>query len=159
MEDRTHERNLGEARLDARYNQQLHALSARLYRRIRFAFAFITLVSGTAAFSLLVRTDQALGAWAGAVLAIIAIADTLLAPADKSAEHGQWARRFGQLLAREDLQSLDEFDAALEQLRSEEMDAPESLGPIAYNRNVTSAGYESWQMPLTAWQRFLALLV
>jgi hypothetical protein len=159
MADVIEPRTLGEAKLDARYGSLFHGLNARFFKRLQLLFAIISLVSGTAAFSLVFREDPTIGAIAGGILAILTIINQVVSPASRAIEHEAMAKRYGELVANTSLSTVAAFDAELEKLRSGDHSGLSVFERCAYNANVTAAGYESWRMPLTAWQRFVSLMV
>ena len=159
MTDSDHERSLYEARLDAQYYEIFHLRNARFFSHLRTLFSIILLVSGTAAFTLMIRADELVAAVVGSTIAILTILDHVIGPAARVVKHEHQAAQFAALLAEGRGLDLEAFDAQLAALRtSDDVNGLDVLRCVAYNDNVNAAGRESYAFKLTPWQRFAALL-
>lgn len=159
--DQVYDRTLYEARLDARFYQQFHTRNARLFRHLYKVFSAITLLSGMAAVTLLVKATPALAATVGLVFAVITVLDNIITPAENAAKHDAWAEKYGMLFAESEVSTmtLTEFDGRLHTLIAQaDTGGIVALRALAYNDNVIAVGRQSYAIPLTTWQRFVAAL-
>ena len=152
---RTH----NDARHDARGRMIYHQLHVRFYERVQSMLTFITLASGTVAFSLVFRNNSTPGAIAGGLLALLTIGEHVFKPASKAAEHNSLARRYGELLSRRDVTSTEHFDAEFSGIRADDHIGLDSLEALAYNRNMLESGRTAAPRELTSWQRFITMVV
>jgi hypothetical protein len=152
-------RTLGEARLDAQYAALFHTLNAKLYRRMHSVMLAVELLSGTTAFALIFDGfNLTLGAIGAGFLTAMVIIEAVWKPVESAFQHEAFAKQYEDLMERGDLSTVDAFDKVLAGIHDQQCGI-ESLSTAAYNRNVVSAGYESWARPLTLWQRAVAALV
>lgn len=152
-------RLLADARSDARGRMIYHQLHVRLYERVQAMLTFITLASGTVAFSLVFRNNSTAGAIAGGLLALLTVGEHVFKPASKAADHNSLARRYGELLARRDVTAVQHFDAELSAVRADDHIGLDSLEALAHNRNATESGRAGSLRALSGWQRMLATFV
>ena len=83
----SYERSQYEAGMDVDYAIELHGRHIKLYRHMRWIFSLVFLVSGTAVFGVALAELGNLAKWMGATIALLALIDHLIAPADKIARH------------------------------------------------------------------------
>ena len=152
-------RSLADARHDARGRMIYHQLHVRLYERVQAMLTFITLASGTVAFSLVFRNNSTAGAIAGGLLALLTVGEHVFKPASKAADHNSLARRYGELLARRDVTSAEHFDAELASVRADDHIGLDGLETLAHNRNLVESGRASGTRELSGWQRMLGMMV
>lgn len=155
---RTDARTHYEATLDIGFGQRFNELCERFYKRLDFVFGAIGLIGGFAAASSLLGTcSQQTAVAAGLLLAANSIIERLVAPGAKAEIHAQMKRQYGQLRSQAPSLSLEALD---QQLRTLQTDGPlgiSGLSAVAYNANVRSEGREDFAMPLTRWNKMLAL--
>ena len=161
IEPRIYERSIYEARLDIAYGVRFQELNEILYRRIDTLFGFIGLFGGSAALSAALGQWQAGGIAAGGLVAVSAICERLIRPAERVAVHQQWRKKFNELQVSVEstaVTQLEAVDAGLRLLQGQAPSGVSALAPIAYNLTVLSAGRTDYVMPVSRWQHFVAWL-
>lgn len=147
----SYSRTVYEAGLDIDYAIELHSRHLKLYRHLKWVFSLVFLVSGTAVFSNL----SALGSsakWFGAAVALCAIIDHLLGPAEKIAKHADLKRRWCDLRAGMNALDLIELDSRISSLTGEDIHIVSALEAPSYNANLRRHGREEHVRPINAWE-------
>ena len=140
-----------EAGLDIDYAIELHARHLKLYRHMRWIFSLVFLGSGAAVFS----NIEALGdyaKWLGAGIALTAIIDHLLAPADKVARHADLKRRWCDVRAKKDSLDLQTLDQHISELTGEDVHIISALEKPSFNANLRRHGRETAVRRLNPWE-------
>lgn len=146
-----------EACLDIDYAIELHAQHLKLYRHMRWMFSLVFLASGAAVFSNL----EALGdyaKWLGAAIALTAIIDHLLAPADKIARHADLKRRWCELRSDKAALNLESLDARISALTGEDVHIISALEKLSYNANLRRHGREECVRKLNPWEWLVSIV-
>lgn len=146
-----------EAGLDIDYAIELHARHIKLYRHLRWICSLVFLVSGMAVFS----NVGALGGnanWIGAVVALVAIIDHLIAPSSKVAQHADLKRQWCDLRSEKDKHKLEALDKRISVLTGADIHIISALEKPSYNANLRRHGKESYIRRLTPWEWFVSVL-
>jgi len=152
-------RTKGEAILEIKYQLQLHSLHQRLYRRLRFLVAFLSLALGSSAIVGIISPQPWLVAGAGIIIAALTIVDSLCQWSEMSARHASWRRDMATLLANSGDLDLKEIDRAIAHHYGEVDDEVRALSYIAYNDVVRGAAHEDWIRVLPPGSKFLQWIV
>lgn len=147
------ERTKEEALREVKYQERLHALHCRLYKRLRALLTLISLATGSAAIATSLQAMPAGLIVAGWIVALASIIDAVGNFADKAASHRVWRRDAAALLSRSEGMSLASIDSELAALVAEVDDEIESLRAVAWNDVLKSRGLESAMRPETAPER------
>lgn len=159
MADNTAARTLEQAKLDAQFGALFHTLNAKLFRRIHRWILATKVISGSAVFSLIFKgVDPTWGVVGAVVLVLMVTYEVVWQPIEHAFLHECFTREYTGLLRRDDLNGLQAFDRALAAIHDDGVGL-EGLATVAYNRNVTSEGFESYIRPLEPWPKFLSALV
>lgn len=152
----TYDRTPYEAGLDIDYAIELHARHIKLYKHLRWLCSLVFLVSGMAVFSKVGATEHA--NWIGAVVALVAILDHLIAPSSKVAQHADLKRRWCDLRSDKDKLKLDAIDKRISVLTGEDIHIISALEKPSYNANLRRHGRELHVRKLSIWEWFVAAL-
>lgn len=148
-----------QTRLEAQYYEVLHLRNARFFRHLRGVFTVISLLAGTAAFTMVLQADARLAVVGGGLIALVTILDSVVNPSARVVMHDHQARNFSLLQAEG--RGLDEeaFEKRLAFVRvNDDVNCLETLRYVAYNEVVVSAGRDECAYPLTAWQKLVGLM-
>lgn len=148
----SYERTHYEAGLDIDYAVELHAGHIKLYRHFRWLFSLAFLVSGSAVFAGALAEYGNLAKWTGAGIALLAILDHLLSPADKIAQHVELKRRWCELKADSGKLKLPEIDRRISALHAEDVHIISALQKPSYNANLRRHGREEFVRRLNLWE-------
>ncbi|WP_425915964.1 hypothetical protein [Pseudomonas sp. GWSMS-1] len=146
-----------EAGLDIDYAIELHARHLKLYRHLRWVFSLVFLAGGAAVFS----NISALGGyakWTGAAIALAAIIDHLLAPADKIARHADLKRRWCELRADKDSLDLQTLDKQISALTGEDVHIISALEKPSFNANLRRHGRDGFARKLNPWEWIVSVI-
>lgn len=154
----SYERSQYEAGMDIDYAIELHDRHIKLYRHMRWIFSLVFLVSGTAVFGGALAELGNLAKWMGATIALLALIDHLIAPADKIARHIELKRRWCELRAEKAGLSLAELDRRISVLLAEDIHIVSALETPSYNANVRRHGREDYVRKLNPWEWFVAAI-
>lgn len=144
---------------EARYAERLCQRTARLYRRVQVVGTFATVVSGSAALSVVAGTFPA---WFGLVgagaFAAFGAAMLAIRPAEKVAANEADVKRYAKL--RSEASGMDEAQLRTALNKARESDAPEvePLRDVAFNDVSLEIGRGDVVVPLTLPQKVLAAL-
>lgn len=155
----SYSRSTYEAILDVRYGQRFNEINEIFYRRLDLLFGFVGLAGGTAAFTGALTAAPVVAGVAGVAIAASAIIERLVRPVEQAVAFAEFRRRFAELDARAAGMTLADIDAELRRLQAAGPHGVTGLAACAYNRNLLSNGRPDAVMPLTGWERFLALWV
>ncbi len=159
--DRDYLRSLYEANLDIDYAVCLHSMHEALYRRVRWAVVVIQLASVTAVLGpyLSEQAHPVIAGVGAAVLVTITIVDAATDFAAKVYEHKEQRKELKRLRARTCKMTLDEIDAARDQLAADDNTfILKSLRVPAYNDNLSTYGRESFKVKPSAFERIMSVL-
>ena len=154
----SYERTHYEATLDIDYAIELHGRHIKLYRHCRWLFSLAFLVSGSAVFAGALAQLGPLAKWTGAAIALLAILDHLLAPADKIAQHNDLKRRWCELKAESGKLKLAELDRRISALYAEDVHIISGLQKPCFNANLQRHGREELVRRLTPWEWLISAL-
>lgn len=141
------------ALMDIDYSARLYELHARLYRRVKSTFLFLSLFSGTAVVASVVGDKSAFAIAASVLLAALPILETVIAPADKAAAFDRYRQRFLELKVRAFDLDATSINRELNALYAEPCDEIEALRRAAFNDNVRAYGQDEDALPLSRWQQ------
>lgn len=152
------ERTRGEALRGAKYDERLHFLHCRFYKKIRTTMVVVGLATGSAAIASAIQAIP-FGVAASAVLvAVMSIIDATGNFAEKAAKHNVWRRMANDLIARSASLSMEEIDAERSKLEGEVDDEIESLRAVAWNDVLVTVGMEHGKRPETRIQQLMRVL-
>ena len=147
-----------QAVLEVRYGIHYNAANERLFRRLKFAFEFVTLFAATAAGGAFLTQDPKLAAQSALGLAALSVLAHLVAPGELAARFNEGYRRFTALDRRAAAMTAGEIRDAIGELRADLPWGISALGPVAYNRTMRANGRDDAADRLTTWQRLVALM-
>lgn len=119
---------------EIRYAIRLCQRQARLYRRIQAFGVFLSVIGGSATFSILSNSlPHALSYVGAGLLAVSGAALIAIRPADKAVANESDIKRYQDLLAK--LNTFDEasLEAAIEEARKSDAPEIDALRNVAYN--------------------------
>lgn len=148
----SYERSQYEAGLDIDYAIELHGRHIKLYRHMRWLFSLVFLISGTAVFGGALAELGKLAKWMGAAIALLALVDHLIAPADKIARHIELKRRWCELRAEKAGMGIEALDRKMSALIAEDVHIISALQTPCYNANLQRHGREDCVRKLTPWE-------
>lgn len=154
----SYERSLYEAGLDIDYAIELHDRHIKLYRHMRWIFSLVFLISGTAIFGGALAELGSLAKAMGAAIAVLALVDHLIAPADKVARHIELKRRWCELRAEKAGLTLEELDRRMSILVAEDVHIISALQKPSYNANLRRHGREEYIRRLNLWEFLVGAL-
>lgn len=143
------------ALFDIQYAMRLDALHARFWGRVKITFAIVSLVGGSAAFAAYFSNRPGMAAFAGLVLAVVAVLNQVLAPADRVARFNEFYRRFAELKSLVNDLPIKDLEHRLARLRAENLPVFETLRRAAYNDAMTELDLQGEPFALTGWQKVL----
>lgn len=144
-----------QAIIEVRYGIQYNAANERLFRRLKLAFDFASLLSGTAAFGAAMASMPGLAAMAGVSVAALAIVNQLASPGEQALKYNEAYRRFTDLDCRAASMSVADIRAEISTIRAGAPWGVDALGSTAYNRTLLANGHEDGHLRLSGWQRFV----
>lgn len=145
--------------MDLCYEVRLHELHERLFTRVRWCIAAITVAASTAAFVTLTSYSPMLVGISGVAITAVGILDALSDFAGKVLAHRTQRRRYLDLLSRLGGLSVSQIDAERHQIAKDDPIVWESLKMPAYNYNVRTHGHCDFVQRLNPWQWLLSKLV
>ena len=144
---------------EARYAERLTRRTARLYRRIAWACAFLGVVGGSGVVSALsMRVPDWVSVTGAVILMMVAAVTLTVRPVEKAVANETDARKYAALRTAAGPMSADEFQSALNKARETDTAEIEPLREVAYNDIVTEIGRADLKAPLRVGQRLLGAL-
>lgn len=143
--------------MEVRYGIHYNAANERFYRRLRLMFDTASIVMGSAAFGGWLADKPSLIAWAGFTVAIVSALNQIVSPAESAARHNEAYRAFTDLDSRAKKMDQEEIGAEIARIRAGTPWGIDALGVTAFNRCLTANGYTEGLLPVSAWQRAVAL--
>jgi hypothetical protein len=153
----SYNRTIYEAGMDIDYAIELHSRHLKLYRHLKWIFSLVFLASGAAVFSNL----AALGSyakWLGAAIALCAIIEHLLGPADKIAKHADLKRRWCELRSEKDKIDLGAIEQKISLLTGEDIHIVSALELPSFNANLRRHGREDHVRKISIWEWFVSAI-
>jgi hypothetical protein len=146
-------------RLEIRYAERICQRTARFYRRLQAFGTWLTVVSGSATLSVLLKTVPDWVAIFGAlVFAVTGAALLAIRPSDKAAQNEADQRKYANLRIDAADMDLEQLQIALDKAKPSDVPEIEPLRDVAYNDVVTEYGRADCVTPLRMHQRILAAL-
>jgi hypothetical protein len=144
---------------EVRYAERLCERTARLYRNLQAFGTFATVIGGSAAMTVLATAiPKEISLFGSAVFVLFGAAMLAVGPANKAATNEADRKRYARLKADAVAMDADALRLALAKAREGDVQEVESLRAIAYNDMVCEVGQPQEVIPITAWQKALAVL-
>ena len=144
---------------DIRYAQILSERTARIYRRLQTVGTFLSIVGLSAVLASALSSLPDVWKFSAAAVFLLSTAVMLsVKPAEKVTRWEQDLQRYRDLMARSKAMTLEQLDAALQEVRRS--DAPEvaPLREVAFNQMLYEINRADQLIRLTFGQRVLAKL-
>lgn len=148
----SYERTPYEAGLDIDYAIELHGRHIKLYRHLKGLFALAFLIGGSTVAAGALAEIGALTKWLGGGIALLAILDHQLSPAEQIARHADLKRRWCELRADLGKLKLADIDRRISTLRAEDIHIISALQLPSHNANLRRHGREECVRPLNPWE-------
>ncbi|MEQ7920223.1 hypothetical protein ABQX22_13595 [Xanthomonas sp. WHRI 1810A] len=153
----TYNRTIYEAGMDIDYAIELHSRHLKLYRHMKWIFSLVFLASGAAVFSNLAALGD-YAKWLGAAIALCAIVEHLLGPAEKIAKHAELKREWCVLRSEKENASLNDIDRKISLLTGEDVHIVSALEVPSFNANLRRHGREELVRKIGVWEWFVSAI-
>lgn len=141
--------------LDLMYVIEVSVLHQRFYERVHKGIAFLSLLSGAAAFVTIFKPNSVVVTVAGVTVGVLALAEQVYDFRGKAAEHALLCKRFTRLKSRSAPMTAVELEAAIDRLAQDTIPLIQGLRAPAFNNNLVANGFEALVRPLSRWERLL----
>jgi len=144
---------------EIRYAIRICQRQARLYRHIQSVGVFLSIVGGSAIFSVLISSlPQWLSFTGAGLLACTGAALIAIRPADKAALNESDIRRYQALMTKVNALNETELETAIEEARQSDTPDIESLRNVAFNDVMREINRDDQLIPLTPAQKIISML-
>ena len=143
---------------EIRYAIRICQRQSRLYRHIQSVGVFLSIVGGSATFSVLLTSLPHWLSFAGAALLVCSGASLIaIRPADKAALNESDIRRYQALMTKVNALNETELETAIEEARQSDTPDIESLRNVAFNDVMREFNRDDQIIPLKPAEKIMAL--